>query len=304
MAIENYQHYFIPVLRVLAEHGETQRIELREMVADQEHVSEEDRTYTNSRGTHILGSRVHWATAYLAQAKAIARPTRGYMAISERGRELLSRYPNGVGVEVLAEFSEFQEFMERAKASQKHGVIEEPKNTSVGSPQEQIESAIDALEASVAGDLVERLRTMPFEFLEHAVLKLLQKMGYGDSDDSLSHLGGSGDEGVDGVINQDALGLQQVYIQAKRYAADKTVGRPAVQSFVGALTGLGASGGVFITTSSFSQDALSYAGKNLSPRIVLIDGVELGKLMVRHDIGVQVAKIYHVAEIDEDFFAD
>ena len=143
---------------------------------------------------------------------------------------------------------------------------------------------------------------MRAKFLELVVLKLLRAMGYGDSETSIEHLGGPGDEGVDGVINQDSLGLQRIYVQAKRYKAENTIGRPDLQKFVGALSGLGANGGVFITTSSFSNEAKEYAIKNISQRIILIDGQELGKLMVRYGIGVQPKNSYQVVDIDEDFF--
>jgi restriction system protein len=129
-------------------------------------------------------------------------------------------------------------------------------------------------------------------------------MGYGASETDIEHVGGPGDEGVDGVIHQDALGLQRIYVQAKRYKAENTIGRPDIQKFVGALSGLGANGGVFITTSSFTAEAREYASKNLSARIVLIDGNEFGQLMVRHGIGVQKRRTYSIVDIDEDYFED
>jgi restriction system protein len=129
-------------------------------------------------------------------------------------------------------------------------------------------------------------------------------MGYGASDTDIEHVGGPGDEGVDGVIHQDTLGLQRIYVQAKRYKADSTIGRPDIQKFVGALSGLGANGGVFITTSTFSSEAREYANKNLSARIILIDGIEFGQLMVKHGIGVQKRRTYSIVDIDEDYFED
>jgi restriction system protein len=134
------------------------------------------------------------------------------------------------------------------------------------------------------------------------ILVLLGKMGYGDGDDSLEHLGGPGDEGLDGVINQDRLGLQRIYIQAKRYKDGNNIGRPEVQKFMGALQGQGASGGVFITTSKFSHDAEDYVSKNMTPRIILIDGPELGRLLVKHEVGVVSLRTYNVLEIDENLF--
>lgn len=304
MAIKDFQHYFVPTLQVLARDGRLHRTELLARVAKEAGLTAEEIALTNSRGTSIYGSRIHWAGAFLVQAGAIVRPERGYMEITDRGRKLLQENPNGFKRDVLMQFREYQEFIER-RGTRSRGNDESPDDVlSAGSPQEQIEQAIDDLESTVSAELVSRVHQMPPIFLERTVLKLLRAMGYGDDDDSLQHVGGPGDEGVDGVINQDLLGLQRIYVQAKRYAADKSVGRPSVQSFVGALAGQGANSGIFITTSTFSQDAKDYVQRHMAARIVLIDGVQLGQLMVRHGIGVQSRRSYQVMEIDEDFFAD
>jgi restriction system protein len=172
------------------------------------------------------------------------------------------------------------------------------------SPQERIEIAVSEIEAALASEIVQRVQNLSPKFLEVVVLELLHAMGYGASETSIEHVGGPGDEGIDGVIHQDTLGLQRIYVQAKRYKAESTIGRPDIQKFVGALAGQGANGGVFITTSSFSADARDYANKNLNARVVLIDGAEFGLLMVRHGIGVQKRKTYSIVEIDEDYFED
>ena len=302
MAILDFQHFFIPTLKVLARDGRLHRTEVKKRVADEGGVSPEEFLMTNNRGTSIYGSRIHWAGAFLVQAGAIVRPERGFMEITPRGRELLRDHPAGFKKEVLDQFPEYLRFRER-KGTRKRQVSESGADVSeAGSPQEQI--AIDDLESSVSSELILRVHQMPPVFLERTVLQLLRAMGYGDDDDSLQHVGGPGDEGVDGVINQDRLGLQRIYVQAKRYAPDKSVGRPSVQSFVGALAGQGANSGIFITTSTFSQDAKDYVEKHMAARIVLIDGEQLGNLMVRHGIGVQSRRSYQVVEIDEDFFGD
>jgi len=273
-------------------------------IAIDEGLSQFELSQTTPKGTNVFRSRVHWAQTFLAQASAVSRPERGYLDITERGRELLSDYPSGFGRTVFQKYPDYRDAW-----SGRHSK-ERKENSSVldltpETPLEQIELALEQLDLAVAEDIVQRIRSLSPEFLELVVLELLQTMGYGDSSASIEHLGGPGDEGVDGVINQDALGLQRIYVQAKRYGSDKTVGRPEIQKFVGALTGLGANGGVFITTSSFSADASEYARKTqLTPRIVLIDGYELGRLMVRHRIGVQEKRTYIVSEIDEDYFED
>lgn len=248
MAIKDFQHYFVPTLRVLARDGRLHRTELLAKVAEEAGLTPEEIALTNSRGTSIYGSRIHWAGAFLVQAGAIDRPERGYMEITDRGRRLLQDHPDGFRRDVLTQFAEFQRFMER-RGTRNRGIEESADEVlAAGSPQEQIEQAIDDLESTVSAELVSRVHQMPPIFLERTVLKLLRAMGYGNDGDSLHHVGGPGDEGVDGVINQDLLGLQRIYVQAKRYASDKSVGRPSVQSFVGALAGQGANSGIFITT--------------------------------------------------------
>jgi restriction system protein len=161
--------------------------------------------------------------------------------------------------------------------------------------------SVTELEDAVSLELLQRIKDEAPEFLERAVLRLLHKMGYGSSEDDLEHIGGSGDGGVDGVINQDALGLEQIYIQAKRYT-DGVIGRPQIQAFVGALAGKHASRGIFITTSSFSRDAHDYVQNLKDTRVILIDGDELARLMILYKVGVTVAKTFEVPEVDENFF--
>ena len=176
-----------------------------------------------------------------------------------------------------------------------------PTSVSDETPLERLIEAVEVLQRGTALELVERLRVQPPEFLERAVLKLLHAMGYGGSEDDGEHLGKSHDGGLDGVIRQDALGIERVYLQVKRYAKDNTVGSAAIREFVGALTGVGASGGVFITTSGFSSDALKYV-ERLNPRVILIDAKQLGRLMVEYGVGVTTTQTLRVTEVDENFF--
>jgi restriction system protein len=167
---------------------------------------------------------------------------------------------------------------------------------------EQIEGAIAVLRATVRQDLLDRLREEAPDFLEQAVLKVLHAMGYGASTDDLEHLGGAGDEGVDGLIRQDKLGLEQIYVQAKRYAADNTIGRPHLQQFVGALAGKSASRGVFITTSSFSKEARLFAHGLQNQKVILLDGEEFADLMIDYEVGVGVRHVIKTYEVDANFF--
>lgn len=168
-------------------------------------------------------------------------------------------------------------------------------------PLERIEAGIAQLHADVAADLLKRLREQPPEFLEQSVLDVLVAMGYGGVEQQVRRVGSSGDGGIDGVIDQDPLGLDRIYVQAKRYAPGNTVGRPALQEFVGALHGMGASRGVFITTSAFSQNARDYV-QNIQTRVVLIEGIRLATLMIKYGIGVQQRKVFTLVEVDEDYF--
>jgi restriction system protein len=200
-----------------------------------------------------------------------------------------------------------QAWYERSRAAKKSKTdskVDEDSDNALSdqTPDELIADAHQELSNSVASELIDLLHGEQPEFLEHAVLKVLHAMGYGSSIDDLQHLGRSGDGGVDGVINQDRLGLDQIYVQAKRNDPTKTIGRPGIQNFVGAVTGMKATRGIFITTSKFSPDARTYVKELSAPRIILIDGDDLAKNMLEHEIGVTVEKTYKVYRIDENFF--
>ena len=304
MAIGKFEHYFIPVLASLKQNGKMHRRENMEAVAKASGLSPEELKLTTATGTNVFRSRVHWAHAFLAQAGAVRRPQRGFLEITERGLKLLEENPDGFNAKKFREFPDYANAW--GKRNQSNGLSEDSVHGSDSevSPQERIESAVSEIESALAADIVQRVRDLSPKFLEIVVLELLRAMGYGASESSIEHVGGPGDEGVDGVIHQDALGLQRIYVQAKRYKADSPIGRPDIQKFVGALAGQGANGGVFITTSSFSADAKDYASKNLSARVILIDGADFGLLMVRHGIGVQKRKTYSIVDIDEDFFEE
>jgi restriction system protein len=302
MTLGTFQDYFIPVLASLKRNGMMHRRENMSDVVNNLKISQEDLELKTPKGTPVFRSRIHWAQAFLAQAGAVVRPQRGYLEITERGIKLLEDNPGGFTTEKFDEFPDYAEAWGR-KRKELNGIGDDTSAIrSSQTPLESIELAVGELERTIATEIVQRVQNMSPKFLELVVLKLLRAMGYGDSETSIEHLGGPGDEGVDGVVNQDSLGLQRIYVQAKRYKAENTIGRPDLQKFVGALSGLGANGGVFITTSSFSSDAKEYAKKNISQRIVLIDGQQLGTLMIRYRIGVQSKNSYQVVDIDEDFF--
>ena len=300
----NFEYYFIPVLASLRKNGMMHRRANMEDVAKTEKLTPEELAIKTPKGTGIFRSRVHWAQAFLAQAGAVTRPQRGYLEITERGIKLLEENPQGFKAKKFDEFPDYANAWSARSNSEQHAMSDVDTVESEITPQERIETAVGEIESALATDIVQRVRNLSPKFLELVILELLHAMGYGASDTDIEHVGGPGDEGVDGVIHQDSLGLQRIYVQAKRYKADSTIGRPDIQKFVGALSGLGANGGVFITTSTFSSEAREYANKNLSARIILIDGNEFGQLMVKHGIGVQKRKTYSIVDIDEDYFED
>ncbi|MDR6556840.1 restriction system protein [Arthrobacter pascens] len=244
--------------------------------------------------------RLGWAISNLLKAGWIERPVRANYRITEAGREWFSKHPEGISDFSTARtlFSPFWPQTD-ARKPMLSGVDE----TLVEDidPIEQIESGINRIHSDVGDALLRRLRESHPDFFEQAVVDLLLKMGYGGAEQRGKRIGGSNDGGVDGVIDQDALGLDRIYVQAKRYADGNTVGREAIQAFVGALHGVGASRGVFITTSAFTAGARDYV-KAVPSRVILIDGTRLVGLMIKYRVGVQVKQSYDIVELDEDFF--
>jgi len=309
MAIPRFNDIFTEVLQVLERDGVTHRRELMTRMVEMMDLTEEERAATFPGGTNIARNRVHWALEFLCQAGAAHRPKRGFAAITDLGKELL-RDPSGrVTLSRLRETEGMKAWKERSRQNkirrrQGSGQYEESDGDSEsGTPMERIEASITELEAAVGAEMLDRIKGERPEFLEKAVLRLLHAMGYGNSEDDLEHLGGSGDGGVDGVVNQDALGLEQIYIQAKRNT-ESAIGRPAVQGFVGALAGKHAVRGVFITTSTFSREAREFVENLKDTRVILIDGDELARLMIRFKVGVTIKHQFEVPEIDENFFED
>jgi restriction system protein len=313
MSIPKFSELFNDVLIVLSDGNQLHRRELQAEVLNRLVLTDAERAETMSGGGNRARSRVHWAFEFLCQSGATKRPKRGYAEITDFGRRLLQENPAGISLELLRQTEGLKDWRRRsieARAARRNEEELEDLDDDVDgsdsadrTPHEQIENSIIAIEAAVASQLLQRLREEDPEFLERTVLKLLHAMGYGSSEDDLQHLGGSGDGGVDGVIRQDKFGLDQIYIQAKRYGS-ATVGRPDIQSFVGALTGQHATRGVFITTSSFSREAKEFARTIQQYRVILVDGEDLVRLMIENKVGVTVSRTVEVVEIDENFFSE
>jgi len=303
VTLPTYEALMLPLLRALRD-GQPHRIsEVARDLAVELGIEEEQMAELLPSGkVTVWRSRTQWASQYLSQAGAITRTQRGVFVISERGRKLLAEHPGGLGRSDLLQFPEFVDFTTRRRPGEDPTPAPELPTLAAGtSPQERLEVAAAEVNDTVAAELLQRINEQLPEFLEKVVLQLLVAMGYAGSLGRADHLGGSGDEGVDGVVRQDALGLDRIYVQAKRYSSGRVVGRPDIQAFVGALQGAQATRGVYITTSRFSVDGLEYADR-VAQRVVLIDGAELTRLMVEHGVGVQTDQTFVLSRVDEDFF--
>ncbi len=303
MAVPDYQTFMLPVLRLVATQPDAPVLtrDLFDAMAKEFNLSDDDlREMLPSGATTTLGSRVSWCCTYLKKACLLTAPKRGYVQITDRGLKVLASKPRLVDVAFLRQFAEFREFQGQRRTVNGG---EEPAPVSPSkTPHEILESGYQSLRAQLADELVERVKAAKPAFFERLVVELLVKMGYGGSlVDAGRAVGRSGDGGIDGIIKEDRLGLDSIFIQAKRWT-DKCVGRPDVQQFAGALAGQGASKGIFITTSTFSKEAASYADGLRSHKIVLIDGDELAELMIDHGIGCATAATYEVKRIDSDYF--
>jgi restriction system protein len=290
-----------PTLSVLADGGDHSLAELRAVVADRLALTEDDLRAKIPSGTSLLANRLHWAVTYMYQAGLLSRPKRGVVRITGRGRKVAAEHPDRVDVRVLSEFPEFIDFKSRSRQPKQSG--EPDLGDEASTPREAVSAAVEEANAAVAAEVLDRVRQREPAFLERLVLSVLTAMGYGGAAGAAEQLGKSGDEGLDGVIRQDPLGLDRIYVQAKRYGAGKAAGRPEIQEFVGALHGAQADRGIFITTSRFTQEAIAYADR-VAARVVLIDGLALSGLMVRHNIGVQDQHTYVIKRVDEDYFEE
>ena len=304
MAVPDFQSLMRPCLTVHQDRQPHTPTDLRDRLATKMRVSEEDRAVMLPSGRQSLfANRVAWAVTHMAQAGLLDRPARGVTQITDRGIDVLNRYPERVDMKVLSRFPEYAEFRTRTKQRKGQQLRDNVAVTREDlSPREAIEDVIDSAHSAVAADLLARVLKQPPVFLEQLVLRLLVKMGYGGLETPAEHLGAPGDAGLDGLIRLDKLGLDVVYVQAKRYT-DRHVGRPDIQAFVGALHGAQASRGIFITTSRFSSDARDYA-ERVNARLVLIDGPELAALMIEHDCGVIVEESFVLKRVDENFFEE
>jgi restriction system protein len=316
MPIPDYETMMLPVLQLFAE-GATNIAECIPRLREEFAITDEEAAELIPSGrVTLLQNRAHWARAYLGKAGLLESVKRNHHTMTERGREVLAARPARIDNTFLNRFDGFRDW--RVRASSDSGVGDAPTDelgrqaaataplsaASAQTPEDAIAAAHKVINAALRDDLLSLLQSMNPVRFERLILDLLGAMGYGGGDLGNGRMTrASGDGGIDGVIDEDALGLDAVYIQAKRYDPNYKVGRPDLQRFVGSLTGEGANKGVFVTTSGFSRDATAYV-ERVQHRIRLINGQQLAGLLIQYGVGVRARSSYTIHSVDEDYFSD
>jgi len=299
--IPDYQSLMRPVLECAAS-GEVRIGDVVDRLADKFQLSEQERDELLPSGKQTrFSNRVHWAKSYLKQAGLVKATRRAHFVITDRGKDALNDNKE-INVSYLEKFPEFQEFRSRTKEGDPAELPQSGEVEATATPDEVLRAAHKKINAALSAELLDRVREASPSFFENLIVELLLAMNYGGTSEEAGRaLGKTGDDGVDGVIDQDPLGVDQIYIQAKRYAEGNSIGAGAIRDFFGALSLKKAQKGIFVTTSSFSPSAVQTA-RALGSRIVLIDGVHLARLLIRHNIGCRDEEVLHLKKIDEDFF--
>lgn len=303
MPIPDYQTLMLPLLRFASDNNDHTTREAVEVLATEFMLSQDERSQLLASGQQaVFNNRIGWANSYLKKAGLLESPRRGALRITLRGKQVLKENLTRLDVKYLDRFPEFIEFRNASRVAKQTETPELLTALTEQTPEESLEVAHQSIRISLAQDILSRILSCSPAFFERLVVELLVKMGYGGSrQDAGERIGKSGDGGIDGIIKEDRLGLDTIYIQAKRWQG--TVGRPEIQKFVGALQGQRARKGVFITTSSYTAEATDYASR-IDTKVVLIDGQLLANLMMDFDVGVSVAATYMVKRIDSDYFEE
>ncbi|MCH5282287.1 MAG: restriction endonuclease [Treponema sp.] len=299
--IPDFQTLMLPVLKEVSDGKEHKICDVVNSLAKKFSLGDEELTIMIPSGTQsVFYNRISWAKTHLKKARLIESETKGTIKITERGKQVLQEKPTRIDIKFLKKFDEFVEF--RTKSNSKKEKTEIETDYDNQTPEELIETAFQDFQKSLAEDLLEKIRNVSPSFFEKLVVALLVKMGYGGSiKDAGKAVGKTGDEGIDGIIKEDKLGLDVIYVQAKRWKENNIIGRPEIQKFVGALAGQGAKKGIFITASSFSKEALEYKPMN-DTKVILIDGMELANYMIEYNLGVAPLHNYELKKIDSDYF--
>lgn len=301
MSIPKYNEMYKEFLLCLSDGEPHKSSEVKEKVYQLKGITESDRAVLIPAGTQrLVDNRLGWTRTYLKKAGLISTPQRSFVQLTNAGKELVENMPDILNDNFLCRYESFRMFKNPSDSSSAHN----SENTSNNeSPQDILDRAHKEITKALAEDLLSEIMNKSPDFFERLVVELLQKMGYGGAVDEPGLIvGQTGDEGIDGIIKEDKLGFNMIYIQAKRWDPDRSVGRPEIQKFVGALAGQGASKGLFITTAKFSQQAQDYVKKQHTTKVVLVDGLTLAKLMIDYDLGVSTVSVYPIKKLDTDFF--
>ena len=298
MTVPDFQTIMLPLLKVAEDGQEHSGHEFLEQLSRYFELSDEDLNELLPSGKQTrFYNRVGWARTYLIKSRLLEVPRRSFYKITERGIDVLKSNPNRIDMNYLKRFPEYIEFKEKENEKEEKEQVEDVEEST---PEENLESAYQEIRDTLALEVLENVMSCSPAFFERLVVELLVAMGYGGSRrDAARAVGQTGDEGIDGIIDEDRLGLDTIYIQAKKWA--NSVGRPEIQKFVGALAGRRARKGIFITTSSFSSEAVRYAS-DIDPKVILIDGKRLAELMMDYNIGVNEVTTYKLKRIDSDYF--
>ena len=301
MAIPDFQSVMLPLMRFCVDGKEHAIGETTDTLADQFKLTDDERKALLPSGVQeVFRNRVAWAKSHLKMAGLLETPKRGIYKITERGLEAVRKNPAAINLKYLYQFPEYVAF--RKIHRERTESTGEAENGQSGTPEEALESAHETIRDSLAAEILQKLKFCSPPFFERLVVEVIVKMGYGGTrQDAGKAIGKSGDGGIDGIIKEDKLGLDTIYIQAKRW--ENTVGRPEIQKFVGALTGQRARKGLFITTSDFSGEAHDYVSR-IETKIVLIDGETLAQLMIDHNVGVSTITTYELKKMDTDYFTE
>ncbi|ELC8342306.1 restriction endonuclease [Clostridium perfringens] len=304
MAIPTYEQIMLPMLDLLKDENTYNNKECVEKLSEKLNLTEEEvRELLPSGRKRVFYNRVNWAKTYLKRAGLVEAPRRGEVKITQLGLELLQENPVEIRSRDLLRYSSFNDFINTTNRSENN--TENSENLiNERTPFEEIAISFEELKNSLADEILEKIKSCSFEFFEKSVIELLIKMGYGGSREEAGRATRrTSDEGIDGIINEDRLGLDRIYIQAKRWS-DTVVGRPEIQKFSGALDTPGANKGVFITTSKFSREAREYVENINTKKIILIDGMQLAQYMIDFNVGVSTEIVYEVKRIDSDYFIE
>ena len=303
MPIPKHDEIYNDVLNYLSDGKIHSKQELKDYIKKVYNLTDEEMSQRIPSGkTTYVGNRVGWCKTYLKKAGLVDNPKKNEYVITAEGLKALKDKPTGMNTEYLMKYPSFQDFVKGSK--DKNSITTTDNNPTLDTPQEVIENAMSQINDQLADDLMTSIMQQTPSFFERLVVDLLQNMGYGGKiEDSAVVTKASGDEGIDGIIREDALGFDKIYIQAKRWNADHVVGTPDINQFAGALMGKGANKGLFITTSRFSKAAIDFVEKTMTARIVLVDGKELTRLMIKYGLGVSTEEVYEIKRIDSDYFA-